>query len=80
MRGFLLATHLEVEKPYILNKKRNPMESPPTDRIKDAGKATHTEERLDLVERMRTKRLSSPIKVLYRKKMMMVLLYIFTLY
>ena len=44
------------------------MESPPTDRIRDDGKATHTDERLDLVERMRTKRLSSPIKLLYRKK------------
>ena len=55
MRGFLLATHLTVEKPYIVNKKRGPMESPPTDGVRDAGKATHTEERLDLVERMRTK-------------------------
>ena len=47
--------------------KRDPMESTPTDRIRDAGKATHTKERLDLVERMRNKRLSSPIKLLYRK-------------
>ena len=31
------------------------MEIPPTDRIRDAAKATHTEERFDLVERMRTK-------------------------
>ena len=35
--------------------KRGPMESPPTDQIRDAGKATHTEKRLDFVNRMRTK-------------------------
>ena len=40
---------IDREKPYILNKNRGPVESPPTDRIRDAGKATHTEERFDLV-------------------------------
>ena len=44
---------------YLEQKKRGPMENPPTDRIRDAGKTTHTEERLDILERMRNKRLKS---------------------
>ena len=77
MRGFPLATHLTVEKPYILNKKRGPMESVPTDRTRDAGKATHTEERLDLVERMRNKKSN---KAVVPQNMVMVLLYTVTFY
>ena len=68
-----------MEKPYTLNKKRGPMENPPTDRIRDAGKTTHTEERLDILERMRTKRLKSN-KNFVPQNMVMVLLYTFTLY
>ena len=55
------------------------MENPPTDRIRDAGKTTHTEERLDNLERMRTKRLKSN-KNFVPQNMVMVLLYTFTLY
>ena len=68
-----------MEKPYILNKKRGPIESSPTDRIRDTGKATHKEERPDLVERMRTKRLKFNETVV-PQNMVMGLLFTFTLY